>query len=131
MCSASTPTRLPAVRWRADAADQSLSDLLAQVAHPPAGALPAIVAGGEIADGDMLTYNLKHLSVRPVASARWFPGYHNGAPLVIVDRDALVRQAWRSARRCGCSILRLTRHKCCRRPASSCAVRRRRARCST
>jgi putative ABC transport system permease protein len=79
-----------AVRWRADAADESLPTLLAKVAHPPPGALPAIVAGGEIADGDMLTYNLQHLSVRPVASARWFPGYHNGAPLLIVDRDALV-----------------------------------------
>ena len=79
-----------AVRWRADAADQSLDDLLAAVAHPSPGPLPAIIAGGKITDGDMRTLNFQHLSIKPVASARWFPGYNNGAVLAIVDRDALV-----------------------------------------
>ncbi|MEO6125543.1 MAG: hypothetical protein ABIR32_17735 [Ilumatobacteraceae bacterium] len=81
------------VRWRADASDRSLADLLSVIADPSPGVrLPAIVIGllDIPIDGFMHTPNRREVALDPQATARWFPGQHAGTTLVIVNRDALL-----------------------------------------
>lgn len=80
------------VELRRDASDEPLDTLLDALDDPGvAEPLPAIVVGGQLGSGTLTTYHGQDLSVRPVATARWFPGHHAGAVSVIVDRDALAR----------------------------------------
>jgi putative ABC transport system permease protein len=84
------------VHWRNDAADRSLEQLVAAVQLPggqtpgTSASVPAIVVGGSLPDTHLVSATLRPMDVRPVATARWFPGLHNGAVLVVVDKAALV-----------------------------------------
>jgi hypothetical protein len=86
-------TFVRAVHWRDDASDRSLADLVDAVgvddpsANPPE--VPAIVVGGTLPDNVLKSLVLKPMTVNPVATARWFPGFHNGAIMVIVDKELL------------------------------------------
>lgn len=78
-----------AVHWRADGSTDSLDSLLSRMAPKSGGAIPALVVGGPLPSTTI--DNLVHhsIEVQPVGSARWFPGLHNGAVLVVVDRETL------------------------------------------
>ena len=78
------------VEYRRDGADSSLATLLDSIADAsPDAPLPAIVVGGELASTTLETYNRQELTVRPVATAQWFPGQRAGSTYVVVDRQAL------------------------------------------
>lgn len=80
-----------AVHWRNDAADQSLNSLLDALAQTSSGgALAAIVVGGTLPDTHLESLVRRPMEIDPVGSARWFPGYRNGAILVVVDKALLV-----------------------------------------
>ena len=85
-----------AVKWRGDASDRSLEQLVTAVRLPGRQAtgastsVPAIVVGGSLPDTQLMSLTLRPMAVHPIATARWFPGLHNGAVLVVVDKDALV-----------------------------------------
>ena len=90
-----------AVHWRDDASDRSLADLIHAVgvddvsANPPT--IPAIVVGGTLPSKVLKSLVLKPMTVVPVATARWFPGLHNGAIMVIVDKDLLKANGFSSS----------------------------------
>jgi putative ABC transport system permease protein len=79
-----------AVHWRDDASDHSLDELVAAVGTPTSGPVPAIVVGGALPDTHLTSLTQRPMEVTPVAAARWFPGFKNGATLVVVDKDALI-----------------------------------------
>jgi putative ABC transport system permease protein len=78
-----------AVHWRADGSSAALDTMLTQITPRSDAAIPALVVGGPLPSTTI--DNLVHHSivVRPLASPRWFPGLHNGATLVVVDRETL------------------------------------------
>jgi hypothetical protein len=78
-----------AVHWRDDASDRSLDQLIAAIAPTTSGPVPAIVVGGTLPDTDLVSLVRDRMAVDPVGSARWFPGFRNGAVLVVVDRSTL------------------------------------------
>jgi hypothetical protein len=87
-----------AVHWRDDASDEPLDQLIAAVGPTtPGQPLPAIVVGGTLPDNHLESLVRRPMDVDPVAVARWFPGYRNGAILVVVDRDALVSSGYSPA----------------------------------
>ena len=94
-------TFVRAVHWREDASDRSLTDLVDAVGvdDVPAtpAAVPAIVVGGPLPDTVLKSLVLKPMTVDPVATARWFPGFHNGAIMVIVDKDLLKANGFSSS----------------------------------
>ena len=84
-----------AVHWRNDAADRSLPSVLTTLSTAGStGATPAIVVGGTLPAANLTTFDGKTFDVRAAGTARWFPGYRNGAVLVVVDRDALAGSAF-------------------------------------
>ena len=78
-----------AVHWRDDASARSLEELVDAVGDVGAGAVPAIVVGGSLPETQLESLVLRQMEINPVATARWFPGFRNGAVLVVVDKDAL------------------------------------------
>lgn len=100
------------VAWRGDASERSLAELLDAIEPVAGGPIPAVlVAEPDAAPSvdapsvdappaaapsapepvDVTTLvGAPALTVRPVASAAFFPGYQNGRRLAVVDRDALV-----------------------------------------
>ncbi|MEP7201845.1 MAG: hypothetical protein ABI894_04500 [Ilumatobacteraceae bacterium] len=82
-------TFIRAVHWRDDASDRSIEQLVDSIGAPAAGPVPAIVVGGTLDDTHLQSIVLRPMDVIPVGNARWFPGFHNGAVLVVVDKDAL------------------------------------------
>ena len=78
-----------AVHWRDDASSRSLHELIGKLGSPSAGSTPAIVVGGELPTTHLLDLVLRPIDVDQVATARWFPGFRNGAILVVVDKAAL------------------------------------------
>jgi putative ABC transport system permease protein len=83
-----------AVHWRDDASDRSLDELIAAITPTASGPIPAIVVGGTLEDTRLLSLVRRPIDVDPVASARWFPGYRNGAVLVVVDKATLTSTAF-------------------------------------
>jgi putative ABC transport system permease protein len=81
-------TFVRAVHWRADGSTQSLDELISDLAPRTNEPLPAVVVGN-LPDTHLESLIHRPIEVRPVATARWFPGFHNGATLVVVDADAL------------------------------------------
>lgn len=69
--------------------DRDLRDLLPSLAGDGSQPMPAIVVDGSLPTGTLRFVNGTEITVRPRASARWFPGSSNGATLVVVDRRAL------------------------------------------
>jgi len=53
------------------------------------GELGAIVVHGGLADHTLADVTRASIDVAPVATAQWFPGYRNGATMVVVDRAGL------------------------------------------
>ena len=86
-----TKTFARAVRWRDDAASRPLDGLLDDLRHSGAtgDAVPAIVVGRPLDTPDLHSVQGFDLPVNPIRSASFFPGYRNGATLVVVDRAAL------------------------------------------
>lgn len=82
-------TFAPAVRWRDDAADASLDELMATLAADPFAAI-AVDPDGAIDLGPH-TFGIRRDDVEfdVVATARFFPGYSSGAPMLVVHREAL------------------------------------------
>ncbi len=78
-----------AVHWRDDASDRSLDELIAAIAPTGSGPIPAIVVGGDLPETHIDSLVRRPMDVDPVATARWFPGFRNGAILVVIDRDSL------------------------------------------
>ncbi len=83
-----------AVHWRDDSSDRSLDELVSDVGDVTdtvlvPGRIPAIVVGGTLPDLQIESLIQRTIEIEPVATARWFPGFRNGAVLVVVDRDAL------------------------------------------
>ena len=79
-----------AVAWRGDATGEPLAAALEQLRWDGgSGAVPAIVVGRPLDDDQLRSVQGGGLLVHPVEQARFFPGYRNGATLVVVDRDAL------------------------------------------
>jgi putative ABC transport system permease protein len=78
-----------AVHWRDDASNKSLDELVAAVDPNKPGPPPAIVVGGPLPDAQLTSLTQRPLEITPVATARWFPGFHNGAILVVVDKAVL------------------------------------------
>jgi putative ABC transport system permease protein len=87
-----------AVHWRDDAGPP-LRDLLATLDAPSAasGAMPAVVVGGALPDPHLVSVDVSATDVRAAATARWFPGFRNGAVLVVVDRERLLASGLRFA----------------------------------
>ena len=89
-----------AVHWRADAADHSLAELVNAVGvddgSPNPDVVPAIVVGGTLPSPVIKSLVLRPMTIDPVATARWFPGFHNGAIMVIVDKDLLQAKGFSS-----------------------------------
>jgi putative ABC transport system permease protein len=83
-------TFVRAVNWRDDASDSSLTDLVDAVGETSTGAVPVIVVGGTLSDTHLQSLIRRPMEVDPIGTARWFPGFHNGAVLVVLDKDALV-----------------------------------------
>jgi hypothetical protein len=86
-----------AVHWRDDAADRSLEELVAAIAPTTAGPTPAVVVGGSLPDTHLESLVRRPMDVDPVATARWFPGFRNGAILVVVDKEVLLSSGFASA----------------------------------
>jgi putative ABC transport system permease protein len=82
-----------AVHWRDDASARSLHDLIGKLGSSTAGPIPAIVVGGTLPANDLADLVRRPIHIEPVATARWFPGFQNGAILVVVDRAALTAAA--------------------------------------
>ncbi len=51
--------------------------------------LDAIVVHGGLADHTLADVTRASIDIEPVATAQWFPGYRNGATMVVVDRAGL------------------------------------------
>ncbi|HTN80424.1 MAG TPA: hypothetical protein VMK16_12170, partial [Acidimicrobiales bacterium] len=51
--------------------------------------IAAIVVHGSLPSATLADETRSTITVSPVASASWFPGYHNGATMVVVDRRLL------------------------------------------
>ncbi len=86
-------TFVHAVHWRDDASDRPIDELVDSVGFTgavTAGPVPVIVVGGTLPDTQLQSLIRRPMNVETVATARWFPGFHNGAVLVVVDNDALV-----------------------------------------
>ena len=89
-------TFVRAVHWRNDASNRPLDQLVSAVQSPAGGSspgatsIPALVVGGSLPDTHLVSATLRPMEVRPVGTARWFPGLQNGAVLVVIDTDALV-----------------------------------------
>ncbi|HZX55188.1 MAG TPA: hypothetical protein VFE86_10935, partial [Ilumatobacteraceae bacterium] len=81
-------TFVHAIRLRGDASDESLAQLVDAVGKGGTPA-PAIVVGGTLPDPTLESLINRPLAIKQVGTARWFPGLHNGAVLVVVDQDAL------------------------------------------
>jgi hypothetical protein len=79
-----------AVHWRDDASDRSLDQLVSATEPTATNRIPAVVVGGQLPDTQLQSVVRRPMDVQPVATARWFPGYRNGAILVVIDKDALV-----------------------------------------
>ena len=78
------------MRWRHDAASSSLDRLLDQIrSDGSTEPVPAIVVGRALDDDVLRHPQGGEIRVDPVREARSFPGFRNGATLVVVDRDAL------------------------------------------
>jgi hypothetical protein len=69
--------------------DRDVDALLRTIAGGGSQPLPAIVVHGSLPTGVLRVANGTEVTVQPVAAADWFPGYSNGATLVVVDRAAL------------------------------------------
>ncbi|MEO7370236.1 MAG: hypothetical protein ABIZ69_05195, partial [Ilumatobacteraceae bacterium] len=85
-------TFVRAVHWRDDASGLPLQQLVDAV-RPTGSAsvpIPAIVVGGALPTTEMRSLVLRPLNIDPVATARWFPGFRNGAVLVVVDKASLI-----------------------------------------
>jgi hypothetical protein len=79
-----------AVTWRGDATGRSLASTLDAIQWDGReGPVPAIVVGRDLDDLELRSPQGRRLAVSPVMDADFFPGYRNGATLVVVDRDAL------------------------------------------
>jgi hypothetical protein len=78
-----------AVHWRDDAADESLARMLDDLQPRQVGPTPAVIVGGSLPTTAVESSTKHRFEISPITTARWFPGYHNGAILVVVDRDAL------------------------------------------
>jgi putative ABC transport system permease protein len=78
-----------AVNWRVDASASSLHDMISKLVDAAAGSIPAIVVGGSLPTNHLTDLTLRPIEIDPVATARWFPGFRNGAILVVVDKAAL------------------------------------------
>ena len=86
------------MHWRDDASDRPIDELVDSVGFTgavTAGPVPAIVVGGTLPDTQLQSLIRRPMDVETVATARWFPGFHNGAVLVVVDNDALVARRLR------------------------------------
>ena len=71
--------------------DRDVGALVARLA-PPSNAtspLDAIVVHGGLAGRTLADVTRASIDVEPVATAQWFPGYRNGATMVVVDRAGL------------------------------------------
>jgi len=83
-------------RWRDDAADRPLADLVSALSPGAAaagGRLPAVVVGApsEWSEIDVVTsVGGTVVPVRETATARWFPGVRSERVLVVVDRELLL-----------------------------------------
>jgi putative ABC transport system permease protein len=86
-----------AVHWRDDASDESLEELIAAVTPTGSGPVPAVVVGGSLDDTHIESLVRRPMDIAPVATARWFPGYRNGAVLVVVDRETLAASGFSPA----------------------------------
>jgi hypothetical protein len=91
------PTFARAVHWRDDASERSLDELTAAVGAAAEGPAPAIVIGGPLPDTRLESLIGRSLEVKPVATARWFPGRRNGAILVVVDKKTLASAGFGAA----------------------------------
>ena len=79
-----------AVAWRSDTTGHSLAATLDPIAWDGVGgAVPAIVVGRPLDDKQLRSVQGGGMLVQPVAHAAFFPGFRNGATLVVVDRQAL------------------------------------------
>ena len=78
-----------AVNWRDDASEHSLHDMISELGDTAAGPIPAIVVGGSLTTNHLTDLIRQPIEIDPVATARWFPGFRNGAILVVVDKTAL------------------------------------------
>lgn len=78
------------VHWREDASEQSLDELIDAISPTTAGPIPAIVVGGTLPNTRLKSLVGRPMDIDPVATARWFPGYRNGAVLVVIDKNTLV-----------------------------------------
>jgi hypothetical protein len=91
------PTFARAVHWRDDASERSLDELTAAIGAAAEGPAPAIVIGGPLPDTRLESLIGRSLEVKPVATARWFPGRRNGAILVVVDKKTLASAGFGAA----------------------------------
>jgi putative ABC transport system permease protein len=78
-----------AVHWRDDASDRSLDELIAAIKPTTTGPIPVIVVGGTLPDTHLESLVGRPMDITPVGSARWFPGYRNGAVLLVIDKATL------------------------------------------
>jgi hypothetical protein len=71
--------------------DRAVATLLDALEQPSDASVAAnaIVVHGAVPTGTLIDTTRSTMSVRPVAAAAWFPGYRNGATMVVVDREAL------------------------------------------
>lgn len=78
------------VRWREDASDYPLADLLQVLAvDDMRGApLPAVIVGGPVSGRAIRADDGVEVDITPVATAAFFPG-KTSVPLVVVNRNAL------------------------------------------
>jgi putative ABC transport system permease protein len=83
-----------AVHWRDDASDRSLDELIDAIAPTASGPIPAIVVGGTLPETRLVSLVRRPMDIVPVGTARWFPGFRNGAVLVVVDKDTLESSAF-------------------------------------
>ena len=90
-----------AVHWRDDASGRSLEELVNAVRPTTSGSIPAIVVGGTLPNTHLESLVGRPMDIDPVATARWFPGFRNGAVLVVIDKGALVSSGFSA----GSSIL--------------------------
>jgi putative ABC transport system permease protein len=80
-----------AVHWRDDAAERSLDELIGAIGPTTTGGpVPALVVGGTLPDTHLESLVGRPMDITPVGSAQWFPGFRNGAVLVVIDKDVLV-----------------------------------------
>ena len=85
------PTTLArVVRWRSDAAEYPLAELLRVLAvdDMEGAPLPAIVVGGPLPSTSLVADGDVEIDITPVTTAAFFPG-KTSVPLVVVNRNAL------------------------------------------